>query len=426
MQAITLMLVMQIFGGDQDPCGCKQDPCEFEKSRPEMQLRLWHNFSHTEVLDRDEIAGWSLAVPELLHFAADKGILGSDSERQGAGERALRSFAAIAPLIVIESSIAGASHEYGHFRADSMAGMNDFEFVNENDDSDRFNANPFNAFSTQLLTHWFGGDNYLATVGDWDDFSRDPNYLPFRTMMEAGGLNQNQYNAELMAEKMMNGRAHFLDSVTYFSNSLMTLLYPTGVENSDIDDYIDDLDRLGVKTSVKEIKFWSQLPKFVSNSTLSFLIGAMDYWVNGDKRVEPMRLAIGGGFQIYWPEFASYLTLFGPTVKVGERIGWEGQAFTIYFERSLSENVSEAGIGWKGRISDWLSAEAKILHNFGADGTWVEGGPVIRLFSWLSVGAKGYYGDGYTFHREIVGQVPSFLEEKEFGVKGFVEANIRY
>lgn len=426
MQSVAFLLAMQIFGGEQDPCGCNQDPCEFEKNRPGMTVRVWYNFSHEEVLDRDEIAGWSLAVPELLHFAADKGILGSDSERQGAGERVLRSFAAIAPLIVIESSIAGASHEYGHFRAFSMAGMNDFEFVNENDDSDRFSANPFNAFSTQLLKHWFGRDNYAATVGDWDNFSRDPNYLLFGTMMEAGGLNQNQYNAELVAEKARDGRAHFLDSVTYFSNSLMTLVYPTGVENGDIDDYIDDLDRLGVKTNAKEVKFWSQLPKLASNSTLSFLIGAMDYWVSGDKRVEPMRLIIGDWFQIYWPEFASYLTLFGPTVKVAERIGWEDQAFTLYFERSLSENVSEVGVGWKGRISDWLSAEAKILHSLGENGTWVEGGPTVRLFPWLSVGAKAYYGDGYTFHREIAGQVPSFLEEKEFGVKGFMEINFTY
>lgn len=424
MQAITLMLAMQIFGGDQDPCGCNQDPCDFEKSRPEMTIRVWHNFSHSEVLDRDEIAGWSLAVPELLHFAADKGILGSDSERQGAGERVLRSFAAIAPLIVIESSIADASHEYGHFRADSMAGMNDFEFVNDNDDSDRFNANPFNAFSIQLLTNWFGRDVYAATADDWDDFSRDPNYLPFRTMMEAGGLNQNQYNAELVAEKVLNGRAHFLDSVTYFFNSLMTLMYPTGVENSDIDDYIDDLDRLGVKTSVKEIKFWSQLPKLAGNSTLSFLIGAMDYWVSGDKLASPMKLELGE-FNIYWPEFASYLTLFGPTVKVVEQVDWRDFVYRFTFEQSLSENIFEIGGGAKHAWTDWLSTEYRIAYN-SEGGFWIEGAVALKLFPWLSIGAKPYFGRGYTFNREILGQVPSFIEEKEFGVKGFVELNVRY
>lgn len=420
-----MFLLLQLFGGDQDSC----------EKRPEMKVRIWHNFSHDEVLDRDEITGWSLAVPELLHFAADKGILGNDPECQSTGERILRSFGVIAPLVVIESSIAGASHEYGHFRAFSMAGMRHYKFVNENDDSDRFSANPFNAFSTQLLKHWFGGDNYAASISDsdWQEFQarlprsaeRHRLLVMWDAVMEAGGLNQNQYNAETMSEKMLDGKAHFLDGVTYYSNLLSTLLYPAVGGNSDILDYVEDVRELGIKTSVNEVKWYSQIPKLVSNSTLSFLVGAVDFWLTGDKLVEPLKLELGE-CAIYWPEFASYLTLHGPTVKVGERIGWQDQVFTLSLERSLSDEMWEAGISWKGRITDFLSCEARIIHNFGENGTWLEGGPTIRLFSWLAVGIKAYYGDGYTFNREMVGQVPSFLEEKEFGVKAFVEVNVKY
>lgn len=400
------------------------DGQDSDESRPEAKMRLWHNFSESGVLDRDEIAGWSLAIPELLHFAADKLVLGSDSECQETGERILRFFGATAPLVVIESAISGASHEYGHFRADSMAGMRHYEFVNENDDSDNFSANPLNAFSTRLLTYWFGHDLYLAGWEGEPTLEFRQYRFEFGAMMEAGGLNQQQYNAELVAEKVLDGRAHPLDVITYLAGALGTVRYPLG-ENSDISDYIADLESLGIGTDARDIKIFSQIPKLFSNSNISLLLSVWDYWLTGDKRVEPLRLNLGD-CQIYWPEFASYLTLRGPTVKVSERIGWQDQAFALCFERSLSEDVWEVGIGWKGRITDFLSAEAKIFHNFGEGGTWVEGGPTIRLFSWLSVGVKAYYGDGYTFNREISGQVPSFLEEKEFGVKGFAEVNLKF
>lgn len=410
---VAIFLLLQVFGGDEG----------VDQKQPEAMVRIWHNFSHDDVLDRDEIAGWSLAVPELLHFAADKLILG-DSEKQGTGERVLRFFGAAAPLTVIESAIAGASHEYGHFRAYSMAGMRKYEFVNENDDFDSFSANPLNAFSTQLLTHWFGHDLYLAGWKGEPTLEFRQYRFEFDAMMEAGGLNQQQYNTELVAEKVLDGRAHPLDVITYLAGALGTVRYPLG-ENSDISDYIADLESLGIETDARDIKIFSQIPKLFSNSNVSLLLSVWDYWLTGDKRVEPLKVEVGE-FSLYWPEFASYLTLHGPTVKVSERIGWQDHAFTLYCERSLSEDVWEVGVGWKGQVTDFLSAEAKVFHNFGEGGTWVEGGPTIWLFSWLSVGAKAYYGDGYTFNREISGQVPSFLEEKEYGVKGFLEVNLKF
>lgn len=411
---ICLFLFMQVFGGEQDSAD----------NQPEMKARIWHNFSEPGVLGRDEIAGWSLAIPELLHFAADRLILGSEPEKQRTGERVLRFFGAVAPLAVIESAIAGVSHEYGHFRAYSMAGMDDYEFVNENDDSDRFSANPVNAFSTQLLTHWFGRDLYLAGWEGESTLEYRQYRFEFGAMMEAGGLNQQQYNAELVAAKVLDGGAHPLDVVTYFAGALGTVRYPLG-ENSDINGYIADLESLGVETNSRDIKILSQIPKLFSNSSISLLLSVWDFWMTGDKKVEPLRLQIGD-LNFYWPEFASYLTLYGPTVKGCERIDWNSQSFTLSFEQSLSESMAEAGIGWKGKITSFLSGEVRAAYNLESGGWWAEGGPTIRLFSWLSVGVKAYYGDGYTFVRDISGNIPSFLDEREFGIKGFLELNFKF
>lgn len=414
-----VFLLLQVFGGQDG---------QSDQGKPEATVRVWHNFS-TDALDRDEIASWTLVAPEFLHFAADRLILG-DSEKQTAGGRGIRLLGAILPLLAIEAPMMGASHEYGHFRADSIFGMKNFEFIDENDDSDRFSADPFNAILA-VVGNWTG---HRVSAGvsdsDWENFfsysqNPPPHFDEYLVMVDAGGLNQSQYNSEVISERVLNGDAHVLESVTYFANLFGTVLYPTEIKSSDVTGYVDDLYLLGSKTDVDTVQYWSQLPKLFGNTSLSLLRSLVNFIETGDKKVEPLRLQLGD-FRLYWPEFASYLTLHGPTVKIAERLDWRSQAFTISLEGSLSKDMWEAGIAWKGKITNFLSGEARALCNLESGGTWVEAGPVVRLFSWLSVGCKAYYGNGYTFNRDVSGQVPSFLKEEEYGVKGFLELDLKF
>lgn len=397
-----------------------QDASENEENRPQAEVRLWHDFSHPDVLSPEEIAGYSLATSELLHLAFDEVILGEGAE-QSLGERLLRSLVAFGTLVPLEASLSGAAHEYGHFRGFSLAGMSDFEFVNDGDSSDRINVTPWSAFSTQLGNHWLGGDAYLATVSDWGGFATsDPR---FHILMETGGFNQQQYEVELIAQKAQDGRAHPLDAVSYFARLLGVLAYPRGdnEDNSDIRDYADELAELGVKTNANEIRYKSQLLKLVSGSSLALLARVVDYLWTGDKTVRPLVVELGQA-KLYWPEFSSHMTLQGPTIKVSERIDWLGNAHFLSFERSLSENVSEYGIGSNGQFLG-LPFQYRFFYNT-ESGYWLEGGPIINITSWLSVGFKAYTAKGYSFQREMFGSVPHFVKERESGLRGFLELNI--
>ena len=403
-------------------------PDDSSKESLSPELRVWRNFS-SDVLDVDVIEGWTGNATHSVHYVFDKLILGEKPEDQSAGERALRFGAAAVPLLLVERGISGASHEYGHFRVYSMIGSHDFEFVNKKDQNDRFDADPFNSFFT-ILKKTLGGKQYSATASFdqsasyYRDYFR--HYREFDVMAEAGGLNQQQYNLEKLSDNILDGRAHPLDSVTYLINLIGTVRYSTDFSGSDITDYIDDLRLLGVKTDVNKVKWVSQAPKVFSNSGLSVFLGAVDYWQTGNRKIEPLTMEVGE-VRAYWPEFASYLTLYGPTVKVSQRNDWKGNSFTVSLERSLSDGQLETGIGWKGPIiSNVLSAEARLVHNFNEGGTWIEGGPTLQLFSWLTIGVKGYSGNGYTFRREIAGQVPDFVESQESGLKGFIQVNIQF
>lgn len=407
---------------------------ESDGDQPQMRLRLWHDFSHPAVLDREAIAGWTLMPSELISYAADKFILGSEPQKQSVGGRLWRSLAAGAPLFVFELVNAGSSHETGHVRAASLAGLIHPEFVNEDDPTDRFKVTPFTTFKTQLR-QVLGGDSYLITSGEkdwlefWADSERAPHWREFFTLLEGDGLNQNQFNAQLIASKVMDGNAHPLDSISYFVNLTATALYDRDEEN-DIKDYIELLEMRGIRARKSEVRVWSQIPKLFSNSTLTLFGSVINYWANGEKEVQPIRCHQIGNYRFYWPEFVGWLTLFGPTVQVAERVDWDSLAgrftYTFSFERSLSENISEIGFASKGPSAGWLSAEFAVFHNLNEGGTWLEGGPILKLCSWLSVGIKAYYGRGYSFHREMVGHIPHFMEKGESGIKGFIGVAFPY
>lgn len=397
----------------------------------EHRFRIYYNFSSGKVLDVDSISGWSLAYSETLHTVADNLLIGRDPKDQSVGERLLRFGGSAVLMALLEIPASATTHEYGHFRMDSIAGMYKPRFGSDRDEDYEFISTPFNAYTLLFEAAATGGFNtYHATQDPREttklegDSKRAPYRSRFDIMSEAGGLNTSQYTAEVVMSRVLDGYAHPLDIVTYNSYSLATVVYVEG-EGGDIGDYADLLEKEGINASHSEIRIISQIPKVLGNSSVSLFLGAIDYVVTGDRQVEPLGIEIGPA-KVLWPDFASYLTLNGPTVKLIEQVNVGGQRFYLTAERPFPKNVIEGGLGWRGDVCKYFGAEAYLVHNFDSGGNWAEVAIAVRPCEWFGFGVKGYYGDGYTFRREVAGTSADFMEERESGLKGFVEINLKF
>ncbi len=457
MRAVVIAVVLcccspVVFADESSDQSSIFDPDSFE-IKPEGHAQIYYDPSANEgIYDRAFITSLTLSASETLHFAAGKLIWGGEPKKQTPLERMLRSLGSALPLLLLEIPITGASHEYGHFRGFSVAGMNDPVFGSSDGSKVDYFADPGIAIREIALQPFTPGEFLFAsqTQKEFLKFQEDPKrqrYEAYYNSLIAGdGLNQGQYNAEMVGLKMLRGKAHPLDAITFFVSSAETVMYSMGGGDDsggdDISMYIADLGRAGVKTSKSQIRSTSQIPKLLSNSTVSFVVAWFDYWITGDDAVEPLALELGD-FRINWPDFYSYLTLHGPTIKGVERVSWRNYAMHISYERSLADGSQEVGLMLEGNIFRWLSVSAEGVRNFSTGGTWAEAEVALRplaLFGeapsagsgqadplrWLEVGAKGYYGQGDTFRREIVGPSLHFEEDSTSGVKWFIGVNIPF
>jgi hypothetical protein len=418
MLSLALLLASSCLTLSQEPLG------EGDKGEISFDVEIWQNFSEPGALDRDEIAGWTLSASSIFHA----GVHAIFKDRD---ESWFERTMALIPVVAIDFAIAAGSHEYGHFRAYSLAGMKGFQFAEVGNPENRFDADPLGAVETMANYFFFGGEHYNAAVRDeeWLHFILTPDRnlytAEFEALAEAGGFNQQAYNAELLGKEMRRGRAHPLTALPYLFNAMAPMCYPSGM-GGDVTDYVADLSALGVHATEGQVRLGSQLPKLFSGSTIASVRSLARFMASGDERpIVPLRAEVGEA-TFYWPEFGSSFTLHGPTVKVMEQIDFRNQSFAVTLEHSLSEELSEAGLGWQSQISEQFGFEATLYRNFDESGTWMEAGPVFKPRPWLSFGVKGYRGEGYTFIREMGGMVPSFLEDSEDGVKGFFTLSLSF
>lgn len=415
------------------------DPDSFE-IRPEGHARIYYDPSANDgIYDRAFITSATLSSCEALHFAVGELLWGSHPKDQTPLERMVRSIGSSLPLIFLEIPIDGASHEYGHFRAYNLAGMKDPVFWSSDGSNVDYFINPVLAFRQIALQSFIPGEFLYASQTQQEflkfknDKERQRYEAYYNALIDGDGLNQEQYNAEMVGRKMLQGKAHPLDAITFFVCSSGTVVYPMSGDG-DISLYIRDLGRAGIKTSTNQIRAIGQIPKLLSNSSISFVAAWLEYWINGDDAVEPLALKIRN-FRINWPDFYSYLTLHGPTVKGVERVSWRNYAVSLSYERSLADGSQEGGVRLEGNVFRWLSVSAEGLRNFTTGGTWAEAEVALRplaLFGkadplrWFEFGIMGYYGKGDTFRREITGSSLHFVEDKTTGVKWFAGLNIPF
>ncbi len=434
-------------------------------AEPKLQFTIFENLSEPSILDADAVSAWGLNAAYALHFGAD--LLASST-----ADSWLR-IALLFPVLILDSALVTTTHEYGHFRAYSRMGIHAPIMVRDADGREEA-ATPWGVFSLALRARLSGkslGETYSAGARseDWNRMiSREPyrsHYSEMRSITESSGVNQSQYAAERMARSVEKGVAHPLDGIAYLLFASETARYEKiGNDGGDLVRYASLLRLRGIDASLHTIRNKAQLPKLLSGSFLALAHEGLAYAATGDTEVKPLALE-AGRFRFFLPEFASYLTVYGPTVKASKRLEYGsggGMKFSFLLERedALSkpppspseppprypaprrvtppssgaektapeESASpfrEYTVGFGGETR-FFAADLRSTRNKDTGGTWYEAQVAYRHSRSLTLGAKGYRGADYTFAREVKGQIPYFVSDDESGVKVFFELSFPY
>jgi hypothetical protein len=233
----------------------------------------------------------------------------------------------------------------------------------------------------------------------------------------AGGLNQEQVHLNLFRERVLRHQFGFFDTSTYLIESLSTILY-TGGEDADIDGYVDSLERSGLTTSIGTVKALSVV-RFLSGTAVSAGTGFVRAMTQDRfDGFAPRVIGRTKDVTVLWPEFESYLTRRGPSVRSSLPIRVGGFLVIPGLEAAFADEESEFEFGAEVSrpLAPWLDARANFFAGteggfWGEIGVGVKPDPSITfLLSW-------HVENGYTFHRDVFGESFEFEEDVEFGVQ---------
>ena len=295
----------------------------------------------------------------------------------------------------VDTNIGVVAHEYGHISAFSKLGVN-MQYKLYIDDAEWGTVGPHKI----LLANIIGRPAVSVSEKSWDKViassMSDRELALYVASIDASGLNQEQLLVTHYAERYLAGNLSYLDSWAIIWGNFTTFLYPTGLTNSDVDNYIEGLNEADVHTSIGSVKNLS-LIRFLSGSSLSAFSGL--YKGIGTRTsgfIKPIHLHIGD-IDLYLPEFESFLCQTGPTVKTRLPI----KAYNISLAPSIEvSHGAEFGLKLLAPIGP-LEIGAAIYAQ--SNGYWVEGHVNIKLIREFAIMCGYERGSGYTFHRNIYG-----------------------
>ena len=389
----------------------------------ELRMKFSWDFNHPDVISRGNITDASLFVADAMSHGLYYGL------RSAIDSRPARVAITIPYLIFgprLVRSFRVWNHEEGHLQVwDRLPGIDhdDFTFVDE--DADRTNiANPWETF--RAITTGFNDDASVSLESAaWQSVEKDPKLKPhletIDIVMEAGGLNQDQYTLEQIQRRILRGEEHILNSVFWMGYLYSTLGYQTGHPNGDIDDYLDGLGRRGINSSVDDVKNVQWL-KYLSGSS-AMMLGGFCSWLSQGKPIVS-RDDYFLPFPI--PEWSSYLTTRGPTIKAWTlqevRGGfWIEPSYQLPLDDAKSE---EYGLRLN-LVRTWYDAVlAGYVNRSG--GNWFDGEFTIKPLPFLDIGLGISHGHGFTYEREIRGKTFDFLKENELDLKGMISVRCEF
>ncbi|TSC56095.1 MAG: hypothetical protein G01um101418_462 [Parcubacteria group bacterium Gr01-1014_18] len=333
--------------------------------------------------------------------------------------------------LICKTSITFTSHEYGHFRVDKQTRTGPVGFINLDDEEDTIEGtNPIETGTYVIIKKFILGHDYGAALFERKEQKQIfiDNETLVRVLVDAGGLNQEQYNVESLADRLLNKHAHPLNSVLFFMESASTLVYPHNDEVGDIEQYFRDLKKLNISCREDLSTKYAQIGKlFLSGSSISYGLNISQYWWSGDKEIEYVGFRYENIF-ITWPDFFIYLTSKGPTLKVSSRIQINenfdflfGLETNSFFSKEGKE-FTEAMIGIHTEFSRF-EIDLRLYSNLQAGNT-VEAYGRVEIYEGISLSGVGRYYNDYTFIRERMSQEIFFNASHDYEFKIFLEYRI--
>lgn len=389
-------------------CFSKAEAQNEKRDEINLELKWLYDFRHPNMLDADQIADTALAAHDLL-VKTPLILMGRMSEKLNPTYRdKTYVIGGLTLSLFIESKVTFIEHEYGHFRAFSRIGMTDYAGgIAEEWESARPINSPFD-----LANKWPNNDFVVGVTEK--DFQNHFGILTTDqqnkadVLIEAGGINQRNYSTDrLIEQRIFTGSAHVLDGIPWFFGINNTVAY-IRKDEGDLEDYVNTLKELKVRTSVARIKAMS-LVRYASGSTIAMFSGMYNWLENNQTTIgKPPR---------FWPEFASYLTAEGPTFKTAIPMEFSGLWITPSFEKASENN--EAGL----KIQYERTTAAVYKNTSGGYSLSFGQGLKIGI---LEFGADIYYHSGYTFDREIRGKIPDFIDQRDWGYRVYAGISLSF
>lgn len=310
-------------------------------------------------------------------------------------------------------------HEYGHVSSLSRAGFNSALLGEvDGDPGEREDATLGRLFVQGL---WPTVGRALSlNEEDWNELrrrfeGRPRDFNRFWLTVEAGGLNQEQILANRYASRLHEDRLSYLDTPSYLWASFATILYSATVVESDIADYISNLGEEGRDVSATRIKALTAF-RFLGGTGVASLRGGLIGALGSEGGfVEPLAVEPVDGLRAFWPEFESYLTASGPTLKTAFPCRSGGWTLLPSYERSFASGRvdHEGGLRLRAPFLEGLFWLEGAFYASDQGGVWRSGELELRPLAWLSLLVGAEEGRGYTFRRDVFGSREFYTEGSE-------------
>jgi hypothetical protein len=385
--------------------------CAQDLDRPQLvDLEYRYVTGYRHHYDRHALASVTMGISDLLHAGLQ------DSGDDVALLRILKYGVAA----YLDAVLDVVNHEYGHASSYSMIG-NIHPTMLRHKMYDPMPADPFSLVIRAM------GINQISVGISSDDslriqalYAGNPAALAgYEAAAAAGGINQDQVLATRYADRYLNGRLSSLDCLPLIWETFSSLR--TGIRGSgDLENYAAALRNIGVDSSPSLVMGLSMV-RLLSGSVIQAAAGLLGGAFSSSREgyVALLDADLGAEWRVAWPEFESYLTRNGPTVKVKVPFGTVGVELSPSLERSFGRGELEGGLVvslYKGFFR--INAAAFVS---GTGGNWIETAMSFSLFPWLSIYVGFQHGSGYTFRREIFGANDDGLHGSEaspfFGIE---------